>query len=270
MTTTIYTARRIITMNPAFPFASAVAVRDGRVLGVGTVDELAAWGEHTVDDRFVDKVLMPGFIEAHTHVMSGGVWQFPYVGYFDRRDPQGKLWSGCKNIDEVIDRLAAHESTLTDPAQPLIAWGLDPIYFAEERLVAVHLDRVSVDRSIYVYHASGHLATVNTALLERSEITEHTTTPGVARNADGTPNGELQEPAAMSLASSGMLDLVLAIRSDEAKWNYAYEARNAGHTLVADLGTTRVNDQEALDAWRTVTADPAYPARVMVARFFPG
>ena len=76
MTTTIYPARRVITMNPAFPFAEAVAVRDGRVLGVGTVEELAGWGEHSVDNTFADKVLTPGFIEAHTHVMSGGVWQF--------------------------------------------------------------------------------------------------------------------------------------------------------------------------------------------------
>ena len=265
MATTIYPARRIITMNPATPFAEAVAVRDGKVLAVGTVEELAGWGEHTVDDQFADKVLMPGFIEAHTHVMSGGVWQFPYVGFFDRKDPQGKLWTGCKNIDEVLDRLAEYESTMTDPAQPLIAWGLDPIYFDEERLVATHLDRVSENRSIYVYHASGHLATVNTALLERSEINEHTTTPGVARNADGTPNGELQEPAAMSLASSGMTDLMMAIGSDLAKWNYAYEARNAGHTLVTDLGTTRVNDESSLDSWRTATSDPNYPVRVMVA-----
>ncbi len=265
MATTIYPARRLITMNPAVPFAEAVAVRDGRVLAVGTVDELAAWGEHAIDDRFADKVLMPGFIEAHSHVMSGGVWQFPYVGFFDRVDPQGKVWKGCKNIVEVIDRLAEYESTISDPAQPLVAWGLDPIYFDEERLVAVHLDRVSTGRSIFVYHASGHLATVNTVLLERSEIDEHTATPGVARNADGTPNGELQEPAAMSLASSGMIDLMMAIQSDEAKWSYASEARNAGHTLVTDLGTTRVNDAASLDAWRTVTDEASYPVRVMVA-----
>lgn len=265
MTITIYPARRIITMNPAVPFAQAVAVRDGRVLGVGTTEELAQWGEHVVDDRFADKVLTPGFIEAHSHVMAGGVWQFPYVGFFDRRDPTGRLWSGCRNIEQVLDRLAAHQDTMSDPTTPLLAWGLDPIYFDDERLVAVHLDRVSSERSIFVYHASGHLATVNSALLERSEITEHTTTPGVARNPDGTPNGELQEPAAMSLAGSGMIDLMKAIQSDEAKWNYAYEARNAGHTLVADLGTTRVNDQASLDAWRAATDDPDYPVRVMIA-----
>jgi len=265
MRTTIYPARRIITMNPAFPFAEAVAVRDGRVLSVGTVEELAAWGEHAVDDRFADKVLTPGFIEAHTHVMAGGVWQFPYVGFFDRYDPQGKLWTGCKSIDEVLDRLAEYESQLDGPGKALVAWGLDPIYFPAERLLAIHLDRVSQTRPIYVYHASAHLATVNTAMLDMSEINEHTTTPGVARNADGTPNGELQEPAAMGLARHGLRELFTAIISDEAKWNYAYEARNAGHTLITDLGTTRVNDEASLQAWRTVTADPEYPTRIMVA-----
>ena len=265
MTTTIYPARRIITMNPAIPFAEAVAVRDGRVLAVGTVEELAGWGEHTVDNTFADKVLMPGFIEAHTHVMSGGVWQFPYVGFFDRKDPQGNLWTGCTSVDAVLDRLAEHESQLEDASSPLIAWGLDPIYFPDDRLLAEHLDRVSLTRPIYVYHASAHLATVNTTMLDFSEINEHSITPGIARNADGTPNGELQEPAAMMLARSGMTEIAMAIMSNEAKWNYAYEARNAGHTLLTDLGTTRVNDADSLDAWREVTDDPAYPARIMVA-----
>ena len=254
MTTTIYPARRVITMSPAVPFAEAVAVREGRVLGVGTLDELAAWGPHSVDHTFADKVLTPGFIEAHTHVMSGGMWEFPYVGFFDRSDPDGNQWRGCKSVEAVLDRLAEHESLLEDASQPLVAWGLDPIYFPGDRLLATHLDQVSETRPIYVFHASAHLATVNTAMLEVSEITEHSTTPGIARNPDGTPNGELQEPAAMSLARSGGAKLAEAIISNEAKWNYAYEARNAGHTLVTDLGTTRVNDQSSLDAWREVTS----------------
>jgi predicted amidohydrolase YtcJ len=122
MTTTIYPARRIITMNPAVPFAEAVAVRDGRVLAVGTVEELAGWGEHIIDNTFDDKVLTPGFIEAHTHVMAGGVWQFPYVGFFDRKDPEGKVWTGCKSVDEVLDRLAEYESQLAEPGDALVAW----------------------------------------------------------------------------------------------------------------------------------------------------
>lgn len=42
--TTIYQARSILTMNPARPRATHVAVRDGRILGVGGLDELKTWG----------------------------------------------------------------------------------------------------------------------------------------------------------------------------------------------------------------------------------
>jgi predicted amidohydrolase YtcJ len=50
--TVIYPARRILTMNRAAPFAEAVAVREGRVLAVGTVEELQSWGPAVIDERF--------------------------------------------------------------------------------------------------------------------------------------------------------------------------------------------------------------------------
>ena len=56
MTTTIYSARKIITMNPMQPQASHVAVRDGRILGVGHLAELQGWGAHTLDERFAERV----------------------------------------------------------------------------------------------------------------------------------------------------------------------------------------------------------------------
>ena len=251
-------------MNRAVPFADAVAVRDGRVLGVGSVAELESWGEARVENRFADRVIVPGFIEAHAHVMSGGAWNFPYVGFFDRRDPFGIVWKGCQSIDDVIDRLAEVESTMIDPAEVLVAWGLDPIYFSGERLLAKHLDRVSTSRQIFVYHANGHLGSVNSTLLNAAEITARSTSPGVARDANGQPNGELQE-SAMALAKSAMAKLVSGWSSLEAKWNFAYEARNAGHTLVADLGTTRLGLPGQTEAWQQVTSDPTFPVRAMVA-----
>ena len=267
---TIFPARNIITMNPAVPTAPAVAVRSGRIVGVGEPDDLKRWadgqeGAAIVDDSFADHVLTPGFVEAHSHVMSGGMWTLPYVGYFDRRAPDGSLWPGSTSIDEVIERLIEVESTMTDPAATLVAWGLDPIYFPDERLVADHLDRVSETRPIFVYHVSGHLATVNTALLDRAEITASTSTPGVSKRGDGTPDGELQEPAAMMLARDAYRAIGLAMKTPDAVWNYGYEARNAGHTLVTDLGTSQLIDPEQLDRWQRIVNDPAYPSRVMVA-----
>ena len=71
MTTTIYRARRILTMNPSNPEATHVAVQGDRILGAGTVEELAGWGEHQLDERFADKVLMPGLVEGHSHERTG-------------------------------------------------------------------------------------------------------------------------------------------------------------------------------------------------------
>ena len=100
--TTIYPAKRILTMNPARPEATHVAVRDGRILGAGTREELAGWGPHTLDTRFADKVLMPGFVEGHSHTMEGTFWRYAYLGYFDRTDPDGRVWPGVRSIDAVV------------------------------------------------------------------------------------------------------------------------------------------------------------------------
>ena len=97
--TTIYAARRILTMNPSRPEATHVAVRDGRILGAGSKEELAGWGESTLDTRFADKVLMPGLVEGHSHMMEGTYWRYIYSGYFDRTDPEGRNWQGVKSIE---------------------------------------------------------------------------------------------------------------------------------------------------------------------------
>ena len=107
--TTILVARKIITMSPPRPEGTAVAVRGGRILGVGSVEELKGWGECTVDDRFKDKVVIPGLIEAHCHVMEGVVWQYPYVGYFDRLGPDGRRWEGCRSLEAIVSALKMPE-----------------------------------------------------------------------------------------------------------------------------------------------------------------
>jgi len=52
------------------PTADAVAVRDGRIVEVGTLETLRPWlenHEHEIDDTFSDHVIMPGFIDPHLH-----------------------------------------------------------------------------------------------------------------------------------------------------------------------------------------------------------
>ena len=102
---TIYPTRKIITMNVRWPVASHVAVRDGWILGVGVLEELAGWGPHAVDDRFADKVIMPGLAESHCHSREGSGWDETYVGFHDRIAPDRVVHSGLKFIDEVVGRL---------------------------------------------------------------------------------------------------------------------------------------------------------------------
>ena len=107
MATTIYSARRIITMNPRCPTATHVAVRDGHVLGAGALDELAGWGDYELDERFAGKVIMPGFVEGHCHSWEGSAWEDAYLGFFDRTAPDGVLHPGLKSIDAVVERFRA-------------------------------------------------------------------------------------------------------------------------------------------------------------------
>jgi hypothetical protein len=132
---TILSARKIITMNSYRAEATHVAISKGRILGVGTAEDLAGWGAAIHDNRFSDKVLMPGFVEGHCHAKEGGVWDQPYIGYLDRRDPDGVLWPGAASMEAVIARLSEIERDMGDPSTPLFAWGFDPIYFDGARMM---------------------------------------------------------------------------------------------------------------------------------------
>ncbi|RQT23339.1 amidohydrolase [Burkholderia contaminans] len=265
---TVFTARRILTMNPAQPSATHVAVRDGRILAVGDAADAATWharfGACTTDDTLRDKVLMPGLVEGHCHLMEGAMWDAVYVGYYDRRGPDGTLWPGLRSLDAVLERLAEAERAMTDDG-PLLAWGFDPIFFGTARLTARELDRVSAQRPIAILHASVHLMNVNSAMLARAGIDEDTDIDGVTRDADGRPTGELQEFAAM-LPVYQTIGGKLAISASEkphAVWNFGRVAQLAGVTTATDL----VNDLSA-DGNRTlhdVTADPDYPVRIVPA-----
>ena len=188
-------------MNPSRPEATHVAVRDGRILGVGPLDELAGWGPHRLDERFADKVLIPGLVEGHSHVSEGTFWRYLYLGRFDRMDPGGKVWPGTGSVEEVVTRLKAANAGLASPIEPLSGWGLDPIYYGDRRVSRADLDRVSTTRPVGVMHASGHIFNVNSRALELAGLLRQGVNhPGVPLGDDGLPTGELKGPDAMTLA----------------------------------------------------------------------
>jgi predicted amidohydrolase YtcJ len=260
---TIYRAKRILTMNPAQPEATHVAVRDGRILGAGTLDTLAGWGEYRLDEHFADKVLMPGLVEGHSHLLEGSVWTYVYVGYHERMDPDGRLWPGATSIDAVVARLREAEAALTDPAQPVVGWGLDPIYFGAERVRRADLDRVSSERPVGVMHASFHILNVNSAALARGGLlrkgVEH---PGVPLGADGLPTGELKGPdAMMPVAPHVGFDREVLAADERGLRRFAQLAVRKGVTTATDLAS--LLPQNAVDMMRSVTVEPAYPVRIV-------
>ncbi|MEY4751949.1 MAG: hypothetical protein RIQ60_4163 [Pseudomonadota bacterium] len=269
-TTTVYEARRIVTLNPSQPEATHVAVREGRILAVGDLDRMRTWGDFTLDRRFADAVILPGFVEGHCHLAEGGVWQWRYLGWFERRGPDGRIWPGVRSMDAAIAELAAEDALMAAagaaPDAPLIAWGFDPIYFGQgERMTVRHLDRVGDgQRPIVIAHANGHLMNVNSAMLKLAGIDEHCEVEGVARFEDGQPNGELAEPAAMHqvLRHTGPAGLLAPI-TDAGLRNFGAIANRQGVTTATDLVNRLTEDEVA--RFERITADEAFPVRLLPA-----
>jgi predicted amidohydrolase YtcJ len=262
--TVIYPARRILTMNPARPFASHVAVRDGRILGVGRIEELEGWGPFELDRRFKTKVLMPGFVEGHSHAFEGGVWTYPYLGFFDRRSPDGALSPGLKDIDAVVVRLAEVERSMPTADGPLLAWGFDPIYFGGRRMNAADLDRVSTTRPVLVIHSNFHVLNVNTPVLLKAGIDRSTNVHGIVKDAGGEPTGELQEIAAkyMAYRASG-IDLAATLSDEQAVWRFARVAQLAGVTTATDLHNELPDS--TVEGYLRASASDDFPLRLLPA-----
>jgi len=266
----IYRAKKIITMNPNQPHATHVAVRDGRILGAGNLEELEGWGEYELDEQFADKVIMPGFVEGHSHAMEGTLWDYTYVGFFDRMDPNGKIWPGAKSIAEVIERLKAVETTMDDQTSPLPGWSLDPIYYDNERVTREHLDQVSSSRPIGLLHASGHILNVNTKALELAGLLKSgIDNPGVPLGLDGLPTGELKGPEVMTLASIHVGFDRDFLSCDEAGLiNFGKLCVRSGVTTATDLAARLPED--VVDMMSEVSARESYPARLVSLLFHSG
>ena len=268
--TTVFSAKKIVTMNPNRPEASHVAVREGRILGVGDLSELEVWGEYTLDERFAGKVLMPGFVEGHAHTMEGTLWRYVYCGFFDRMDPNGKSWDGLKSIEAVLERLSEAESKMDDPDAPLSGWSLDPIYLDNKRVTRQDLDKVSSTRPIGVLHASGHILNVNTKALELAGLMKTGINhPGMPLGADGIPTGELYGPDTMTPVGVHVgFNRSLTDSDEQGLRDFGKLCVRTGVTTITDLAA-RLED-DGVEAMLRVTGEPLYPARVVPLKFFMG
>ncbi|WP_343069232.1 amidohydrolase [Leucobacter denitrificans] len=191
MTTTIYRADTVFTGRAGNPLAEAVAVRDGRVLAVGSADEVAAaaGAEASIVD-LGNVFVAPGFVESHTHMLMLG----QAVEKVQLRD--------CESVAEIQSRLRAARDANPEARQILgISWRFEALAGADP--TAAMLDEAVVDVPVVLDANDLHSAWVNSAALDAIGITDETPDPiggEIRRDAQGKATGFLLETAAMQHA----------------------------------------------------------------------
>lgn len=118
---TVFTAKRIITMNDSQPTATAVAVREGKIVSVGSLEDLKPWLEahpHKIDHTFEGKVIMPGFIDPHLHPFLAATTLYGYtLAALEWRLPWG-TFPGVRGRKAYLDRLKEALSAVDNQDEP--------------------------------------------------------------------------------------------------------------------------------------------------------
>lgn len=252
----ILKASSIITMDPANPRAEAIAMDDstGKIVAVGTVAECQAAAPGVAITDLGTTVLMPGFIEAHSHPMLGGMvtqapsyWIAPYVGYPHLSDVQA-LWT------KVNAELPAD--------QPVIFNGLDRLLQQASMPTNVDLDKFFPTRRAAVLDNSGHAAYFNSAIIAFNGWADGKPPADpegarFGRNADGTSNGVAYETAAMMEAIMPTLkDAVPLPLESGARWLQYM----AGFGITATSEMTYATNM--LKGYEALTTRPNSPVRI--------
>ena len=260
---TIIYESNFITMMAGQPRASHVAVRDGRILAVGTAQECLAWGDAPINTDFATRTICPGFVEGHSHLLEGILWDHHYVGFYDRQGPDGAIHKGLKSIEAVVAHLRAMARE-SDGDTPLVAWGFDPIYF-DRRMRCADLDTVAEARPVIVLHASLHILNTNSLIIEKSGVKERDNNELLRRDESGHMTGEFLGPIGMFMAMRAVgLDIFVQSVTPAALENFANVARRNGVTTATDLATP-LQKAEVVAALQQTTAQDDFPLRVVTA-----
>jgi predicted amidohydrolase YtcJ len=239
--------------------AEAVAVQGNKVLRVGTNREIQrlARAQTTVIDAKGGSVL-PGFNDAHVHMMSGGL-SLDQVSL-----------SEATTLESVKETLKAWAD-----ANPTHDWirGRGWLYapFGDGLPTRQMLDQLVPDRPAYLVSYDGHTGWANTAALQRAGITRVTDAPvngTIVKDVRGEPTGVLKE-AAMSLMSQAMPvpsrdEKLAALRAAVVEANRVgiTSVQNAGGS-TDDLGLydeLRKRGELTVRVYQALTVDPAATA----------
>jgi hypothetical protein len=264
--TKIFIAEKIITMHPEQPLATAVAVRDGRILAVGNAADVifcvknSPFRPYVVDNTFEDKIFMPGLVDAHTHVQSQA---HRYSGHFVAQipwpRPEGGFFPVYPTKADVLNRLQELDKTLP-LGEVLFAVAYDENK-AGGFLHIGELDAVSRQRPVLVTNMVNHRFWVNSATLEEAGIDMTHPPDGVEVGPDGKANGTLLEYKGMMSVLPAFPDLMNITRE---KMRYILPLFAAGgHTTVCDAIFGRFGLQQSIVDFKNLFSEPDANLRVV-------
>jgi predicted amidohydrolase YtcJ len=199
--TVYYLHGHIYTNDPQHPWAVAMAVRDEKILCIGTLAHiLLDCGGAEAEAEIVqlnERFVMPGFNDAHTHLGGAG------------RD---KLNLSLNDVDSIaeLQKLVKDAAAKKKPGEWILGSGWDQTRWADKKFpTRLQLDEVAPNNPVFLVHVSGHVAVANSEALKHAEITPDTKNPmggEIERFEDGEPSGMLKESAAMQMVEQRIPD----------------------------------------------------------------
>jgi predicted amidohydrolase YtcJ len=215
------------------PEGAALAVKDGRVHGLGSDDVVSASiGRQTRVVELEGRLLVPGFNDAHVHFLSGGF---------------GLLSVDLRPARDEVDmarRLVEHAAAL--PEGTWIREGnWDHESWPSKALpTRAAIDAATPGHPVFVQRLDGHMALANSLALRLAGITRETPDPDggtIVRDAHGAPTGILKDNA------QGLVARAIPEPSRERN----LQAARAALREAARLGVTTIQDNSSIDALPT-------------------
>jgi predicted amidohydrolase YtcJ len=266
---TVFVAKKVVTMDPSLPIATAVAVSDGKILSVGSLEDLKPWTDKyptTINRQFADKVLYPGFVEAHGHPLLGGLTQTSLpLTYQPLPNPWGPAFPGVRNLKAAIEQLKKYSAQIKDPSELLLAFGYDIAAMGQIPNRQI-LDEVSTTRPIIVWDNSEHNMFLNSAAIARYKITGAAIKNiiGVGLDQSGNPNGEfLGKDASEYILSVAGKEMISPAKIPTAMLYSNDLAQQNGITTSSDMAFGVINIDLETATMKAITASKATSLRIV-------
>ena len=273
---TVFIAKKIYTMDPGWPTATAVAVQDGKVLSIGSLQDLQPWlsnRKYKVVETFKDKILFPGFIEPHGHPLLGGILMTrPLLTYYDSPNPYGPPFKGLKTREAAMAKLKEYDQAIKDPNELLIAWGFDSVAFGGH-LTRGDLDKVSTSRPIIVWDASEHFAYLNSVVIKQRGYLRDLAKKvnGVQLGEDGELNGQfLGTTAAVFALGKFMKSQYQPEKANKALDFLVDLSLKGGITTQSDLVVGLIDPDIEAKLYENYFNDPETPMRLVAVSDIAG